>query len=84
MNHEKLLNALKEVEKNIEGAGTILTQLLTPFMKPQTLQRIKETTDYIAKPGFLKDILLDPSLSAEVEQLYITSDKYTQFHFHED
>lgn len=76
------MEALKEVEKKLDEAAELLTQIMAPHMKPKNVARIKATTDYVGKAAFLKDILQDPELNNDVEKLFAASEKFTQFHLY--
>ena len=67
---------------NINEAVTVLTKLLTPHLKEKNVKLVKSTAEDIGSASFLFKILMDQSLTEEVQDLVTAGEHYTQFHFY--
>jgi len=80
--------ALKDAFARVNGhflkTESILENLLLPYCKKATIQRLKDTFSFLANPKFLWSIFHDESLEDEIHDLVKAMEYYTQFHVYKD
>jgi len=72
----------QEVHSFLAEAGTILTKLLAPHMKPRNVARISETIEYLGNPDRLLRVFMDETLNEPLQEMINSAEHYTQFHFY--
>jgi len=86
---------LKKIREYLRLTETALTTILTPHLKPKSIQRIAVIFRHVGNPAFLKKAIVTPTpaelneskvvfLEEEIDSLCIAMDKYLSHHFYQD